>query len=521
MDFKEYEKLFSEAAIKKGKDSEYIKSCLSYAKELYAKNVPVIYDIKHLSLLVGVKDDYIKRAITYTKKYYWNFEIAKLDGGKRPISEPLPTLKNIQLWILNNILEKQPVHPFAKAYVPSKKLKENAKYHTRQKIVIALDIHNFFPSIKLEQIEQIFFKIGYSKKISFLLAKLCCLNNSLPQGAPTSPYISNLYMYYFDEKVMNYCREKGIIYTRYADDLTFSSKENIDIHFLIEFVKGELMQNNLSLNTDKTKIMHEYDSQIVTGVLVNKRMRLPKIKRYELRQEMYYVITRGVENHLKYKDCTKQNYLRHLAGKVMYALYLEPSNSEFLDYKFYLQKIMNPDFKLRKKRLVLDSDLILHEQEINKLPSNYIELIKNDKSQYRFENFHPLCLYYQSDESHVNSLLFANNFSKIWSKIEIKIVEGIVVMTDGLAYERFWNHIVQDDGDTYFDVTLDCFDKPISQAKIRRYYIVNEYNIEEMFERMFANDVYSEIVKNYLSLYYKAHAIQYEKYEEIKAKFKI
>lgn len=516
MNYNEYKKLFSETAIKKGKDSEYIRLCLSYAQKLYAKNVPVIYDIKHFSLLVGVKDDYIKRAITYTQKYYWYFEIAKLDGGKRPISEPLPTLKNIQLWILNNILEKQPVHPFAKAYVPLKKLKENAKYHTRQKIVIALDVHNFFPSIELEQIVQIFFKIGYAKKISFLLAKLCCLNNCLPQGAPTSPYISNLYMYYFDEKVMNYCREKGIIYTRYADDLTFSSKENIDIHYLIEFVKDELRQKNLSLNTRKTRIMHEYDSQIVTGVLVNKRMRLPRIKRYELRQEMYYVITRGVESHLKFKDCTKQNYLRHLAGKVMYALYLEPSNSEFIDYRLYLQKLIDPNFKLRKKRLALDSNSILQEQEINKLPASYIELIHNDKSEYIFGNIHHL--YYKPSASHVNSFIFANYLTKISAKNDVKIVEGIVVMTDGVAYECFWNHIIQDDGDYYYDVTLDSFDKPISQAKIRRYYIVSEYSIEEMIKRLCIKGVYSEKVKMDLRLYYETHAIQYEKYKKMKAK---
>ena len=81
-------------------------------------------------------------------------------------------------------------------------MKENAKYHTRQKIVISFDVQNFFPSINLEGVRKIFNIIGYSKKNSYLLAKLCCLDDKLPQGAPTSPYLSNLYMFSFDENLL-------------------------------------------------------------------------------------------------------------------------------------------------------------------------------------------------------------------------------------------------------------------------------------------------------------------------------
>lgn len=500
MDFKEYKQLFSEKAKNKGKDQTYIDLCLAYAQRLYDKQVPVIYDLKHLSLLVGVKEDYIRRSITYTNKYYWSFDVIKSNGGKRTINEPLPLLKDIQSWILHNILEKQQTHPFAKAYVPHKKLKENAKYHTRQKIVITFDVHNFFPSIKLEAVSNIFINIGYSKKNSFLLAKLCCLNNELPQGAPTSPYLSNLYMFSFDENVMTYCRKLGIIYTRYADDLTFSSKNDIDIESLTKFIKSELSNKKLSLNPNKSKVMYRSDTQVVTGIVVNERMRLPKKKRNKLRQEMYYVITRGVENHLNFIECKKQNYLKYLIGKVMFALYLEPTNTDFFDYNIFLQRLINPNFKRKKKKIVLTPEIILQESLLEQLPADYIDYIKNNTEFNVIDN---LSLQYEKKHSHTNSLLFASMLRKQYPNTEVKISEGIVVMTNGFAYEHFWNHITQKDGEKFYDITLDCFETTISKAKVRRYYVVNEYKIEDIIKRIDTHDIFSNNVKHYLNLYYK------------------
>lgn len=507
MDFKEYKQLFTEKAKKEKRDSHYINLCLSYAEKLYNQQVPVIYDIKHLSLLVGVKEDYVRRAITYTNKYYWNFHIPKLNGGKRTINEPLPLLKDIQLWILHHILEKQETHPCAKAYVPHRKLKENAKFHTRQKIVISFDVQNFFPSIDLDAISKIFINIGYSKKNSYLLAKLCCLNNELPQGAPTSPYLSNLYMFSFDDNVMRYCREKGIIYTRYADDITFSSKSDINIKALTEFVKLELSNKKLSLNQDKSKVMYKSDAQIVTGVVVNERMRLPKKKRQELRQEMYYVITRGLENHINFIKCNKKNYLKHLAGKIMYALYLEPSNTEFQDYYTFLQRLMDPNYKRKKKKLALDPNIILNEVLIEQLSENYITCIKKDNSIQRVGS---LELHYGLNLCHANSLLFAIMLKEQYPTVKVNISEGIVVLTNGFAYTHFWIHVVQNNKEEFCDVTRDCFEKKILQAKERRYYKVTDLTIDEMEQRLASDNIFLDS-KEYLSLYYK----KYPKFSEV------
>jgi RNA-directed DNA polymerase len=204
--FEEYKKAFVAKATEKRKDNVYIQACLDYAKPILEKGCPVIYDTKNLSLLVGYKESYILRVITYsTQKYYWTFYIPKNDGTKREITEPLPSLKEIQIWILRNILYSLPSHKFAKAYIPGKKIRENVKLHTNKKFVITFDIHDFFGSIKRESIERIFSEIGYSDMVSNLLSKLCTLNGTLPQGAPTSPYLSNLFMKDFDEHMRLYC----------------------------------------------------------------------------------------------------------------------------------------------------------------------------------------------------------------------------------------------------------------------------------------------------------------------------
>jgi RNA-directed DNA polymerase len=514
MSFEEYKRRFTEEATKKRKTLDYIELCLAYAKRLYEKQVPVIYDIKHLSLLVGIKEDYIRRAITYTNKFYWKFDVLKSNGGKRHINEPLPLLKDIQLWILHNILEKQKTHPCAKAYVPHRKLKENAKYHTRQKVVVSFDVQNFFPSINLEAVSNIFISIGYSRKNAFLLAKLCCLDNELPQGAPTSPYLSNLYMLSFDENIMRYCREVGIIYTRYADDITFSSKKDIDVDALIEFVRNELSSKRLSLNPQKSKIMGRSDAQIVTGIVVNERMRLPKDKRYKLRQEMYYIITKGVDDHVSFIECKKMNYLKHLAGKIRYALYLEPTNTEFQDYYTFLQRLMEPNFKRRKKNLILESNKPLKEILTEQLSADDIAYIKDDNGTREFGNFD---LQNSSNWCHANPLLFANLLIRKFPEAEVKISEGIVVMTNGFAYEHFWYHIIQKDSEHFYDVTRDCFEKKVFQVKDRRYYRVKEYTISELIQRMYVDMNFSESL-DYLRLYYKKYPMYSELYHKLNKK---
>lgn len=467
MDFEEYKFRFIAEAQKKHKGKEYIDKCLSYAKIIIDNGCPVIYDSKHLSLLLGLELSYIMRAITYTHKYYWKYEIPKKDGGKRTIMEPLPNLKEAQSWILHHILYCQKVHSFAKAYVPGKKLKENGKFHTKKKIVVALDVKDFFPSITKHKVKEVFRSFGYSDKLSNLLSKLCCLNDSLPQGAPTSPYLSNLYMREFDNKVMTYCAENKIIYTRYADDLTFSGND-IKVSDLISDIRNLLGEYGLELNNKKTRVMYGHDSQIVTGMVVNQKVRLPKKERMNLRLEMYYIIKNGLQEHLRRIGCTKRNYQRNLMGRVMYALYLEPENSDFKDYRDYLIKLINPDFKRNPKRLRLESGKLVCEKMVAELEPMLVEDFR---------------LWMVSNNSTVDTplsacLYFKRYVREKYENYQVDVILGKIKKNSGKVEDSHWILISNGVQSAYYDIFYELSATKIDKSKSRFYFPLGKFEKE-------------------------------------------
>ncbi len=338
MKYKTYEIQFRKEAQNAGFSEQNIQKCLKYAKCLIENNLPVIYNTANLSALVGYNKEYVKRATVYTKSYYREFDIRKTNGSLRKITEPLPSLKEIQIWILHNILYKVNVSPFAKAYIPNRGLISNAKFHLGKKTLLTLDISDFFPSINMSSIHQIFSKLGYSPLISNLLAKLCCLEQKLPQGAPTSPYLSNIYFRSADEEISKFCKVNEIRYTRYADDLSFSS-DNLDTTRVIELVTASVDKLNLKINQEKTKIMTSNMRQTVTGIVVNQKLQAPLYKRNKIRQELHYIKKFGFENHVNHVGIKQKNYWLHLMGKINFILYLNPEDKEFLDYKKYLLSI--------------------------------------------------------------------------------------------------------------------------------------------------------------------------------------
>jgi len=337
MNFEHYQREFTLKAVESGYSEQNIIACLKYAKKLFQNNVPVIYNTSNLSALVGYNKSYLKRAVTYTPYFYREFEILKKNGRKRKISEPLPSLKEIQLWILNNILYNIEVSRFAKAYIPKLSIKQNLTFHKGQSKVLTIDIENFFPSIKRRDVEIIFENLGYSDIVSSLIAKLCCLNGSLPQGASTSPYLSNIFLFTSDEIISKYCIDRDIRYTRYADDMTFSGDFN-ELE-LMEFVKIQINSINLKINDEKTKLMLPNSRQVVTGIVVNDKPQVLFSKRNKIRQEMYYIMKFGLENHMAKVNIKKANYVPHLLGKINFILQINPIDKEFIEYKAYLNKI--------------------------------------------------------------------------------------------------------------------------------------------------------------------------------------
>lgn len=337
MEWNEYRNAFSEAAKENGKSENYCEEYLNYANKIWMHNMPVIYNQDHLCRILGYLPIYVYAVVNAPDKFYRKFMIDKKSGGKRVISEPLPNLKEIQKWILSHILYKAEISPYAKAYIPGKSIKDNVRFHRRQKKVLSLDIKAFYDHLTDWMVFQFFVEVGYDDSVAMMLTRLCCLDGCLPQGAPTSATLSNILMRGFDEKIGMFCREKNIRYTRYADDMTFSGDFNeLEV---IRHVRKNLKEMQLHLNEKKTRVRNQGQQQEVTGVVVNYKTQLARSIRKEIRKNMYYIQKYGLESHLAYINVEHKNYLKHLLGRVSYALFINPKDREMKQYMEILKNM--------------------------------------------------------------------------------------------------------------------------------------------------------------------------------------
>ena len=324
--WQQYTNNFREAALAQGFDDEYTQTCLSYAQPLYKKGLPVIYDEEHLSKLVGYHPLYLIAASHSAPKFYRFFTISKKAGGERQIAEPLPSLKEIQRWILDNILYRCETSRFAKGFIPEVSIRDNARFHRNQSQVLSLDIKDFFSSIKIGRVHNFFRRLGYQKDVLYLLTHLCVLNNSLPQGAPTSPALSNLIVLRMDRRLSGFALKEKIRYTRYADDLTFSGELNSGR--IIKFVRTVIADEGLELNEGKTRLMRKHQRQEVTGIVVNQKLQAPRGDRRELRKVMYFIEKYGLDSHIRYTQDLRSNYVKHMLGVANFFLFVNPKDQE-------------------------------------------------------------------------------------------------------------------------------------------------------------------------------------------------
>lgn len=295
-----------------------------------------------LSLNLIDSELYIKKLYSISNNIednYKVFKIKKSNGSFRKIYEPNGTLKYIQRQILKNILENKKVSKYATAYQKGKSLKDNAEIHIGKKIILKLDIKNYFDSISFYSIYDSCFPIEYFPKgIGMLLTYLCTYNGYLPQGAPTSAYISNLVMKDFDDELGSWCDENNITYTRYSDDMTFSGDFNPTL--IIKKAKNMLSKLGFELNKKKIHVIKQNQQQKITGIVVNEKMQVERKYRKEIRKEIYYIKKYGLDSHLdkiNYKD--KEKYLNKLYGRILFILQIN-NNKEFINYKDYVLKIM-------------------------------------------------------------------------------------------------------------------------------------------------------------------------------------
>ena len=272
-------------------------------------------------------------------RHYHKVKLAKKNGGYRILSVPDEILKSIQKQIAEVLLIHMPVSRYAKAYRFDSSTLHNAEHHVSKQVVLKLDILHFFDSIWYSTVkDKVFPEEIYAEPLRILLTMLCYHKDALPQGAPSSPAITNIILYEFDELVGHWCRERNIAYTRYCDDMTFSG--DFDPAEVIRFVTMELKKLGFLLNEQKTRIQRPGQQQTVTGIVVNEKMSIPSDYRRKLRQELYYCSKFGIQEHLQKTglEIPEETYRMQLLGKIHYVLQVHPDDRDMLEARKWLQQ---------------------------------------------------------------------------------------------------------------------------------------------------------------------------------------
>lgn len=194
----------------------------------------------------------------------------------------------------------------------------------------------------------LFKETGYNNSICNLLTKLVILNDNtkknnigIAQGAITSPSISNLILKDFDNKTAEYCQQRKIRFTRYADDLTFSG--DFTPNNIINFVEKNLKKQGFVLNKNKIRKIYKNESQIVTGIVVNEKLQVPRQYRKNIRLEIYYLLNHTKE-HLNKKKVTnyfeQREYILTLMSKINFVLSINKNDKKMIEYKNKLYKLL-------------------------------------------------------------------------------------------------------------------------------------------------------------------------------------
>lgn len=232
-------------------------------------NLPVIETIHDLAGLLHLDPARLTGIALKINYCYKRYRIPKRDGSERLIEQPTKELKAIQAWILRNILDQLSASNNATAYKRGTTLLNNVVPHESNRYFFCVDIEDFFPSVTIGKIFRVFKVVGYSPRISLLLASLCSSGKGLPQGGVTSPALSNLTSSLMDKRLSGLCARHNVNYTRYADDMTFSSNNPKILVRVSGTIVKIIQSQGYYINQKKLKFLGPHNSCKITGLVKN------------------------------------------------------------------------------------------------------------------------------------------------------------------------------------------------------------------------------------------------------------
>ena len=287
-------------------------------ERLQSYGLPTYSNAEQIAAAMGITIGQL-RFLAFSRKtspisHYIRFKIPKKTGGDRIISAPMPRLKQAQHWILTNILQKVELHSAAHGFCQGRSIVSNAQPHVGAEVVINFDLKDFFPSISYPRIKGLFIALGYSEAAATIFGLLCTepdiaeieldgktyyvalSERYLPQGAPTSPAITNIICRRLDRSLTSMAEKLGFIYTRYADDLTFSTSGDSRRHIcnILRRTESIVEYEGFMINEEKTRILRNSQQQDVTGVIVNSKPNVDKKTLKRFRATLYQIEKDGL-----------------------------------------------------------------------------------------------------------------------------------------------------------------------------------------------------------------------------------
>lgn len=296
---------------------------------------------------------------------YQTFKIPKRSGGSREISAPVTGLKIIQRK-LNQVLQAVYLtRPQVHGFVLGKSILTNAEKHSQKRLILKIDLQDFFPSINFGRTRGVLMAHPYNRNpaVATILAQICCFDNKLPQGAPTSPVISNMVCAKMDAQLLRLAKKYSCTYTRYADDLTFSTTRRKFTPAICtlaprtkevtlgEELQGIITSNTFQVNTKKLRLLPSHSRQIVTGLITTKFPNVTREYISQIRAMLHAWETHGLpsaEQHFherhyqKYRAPTTKlpSFTRVLEGKIAFLGHVRgPANHAYLKFRDQLHKL--------------------------------------------------------------------------------------------------------------------------------------------------------------------------------------
>jgi RNA-directed DNA polymerase len=325
--------------------SKFLGDRTSDLAALEASGLPLLSTPSELAEALGLSIGRLRwlafHAEAATRVHYVTFEVAKKSGGTRKLSAPHRSLASAQRWILDRIVGMLPSEPEAHGFLPGRSILTNASPHAGRAVVVNLDLKDFFPSVGFRRVRSVFRRAGYSPAVATILALLCTESprravvydgttyhvatapRGLPQGASTSPGLSNLVARRFDRRLAGLAKKLGATYTRYADDITFSGDDalNPKVGYLMARVRHIAEAEGFAVNEAKSRVLRRNAAQVVTGLVVNDRPGVPRDEVRRLRAILHRAKSEGLEAQNRQGH---PNFRAWLQGKIAYVSMARP-----------------------------------------------------------------------------------------------------------------------------------------------------------------------------------------------------